>query len=288
VSTKIIVVSGLSGSGKSTALHALEDLDFYAVDNLPIKLLQNFLEIVSAMEGPRGVALVMDLRDPEFAKNYKSILGSALRLYPALEILFLESADETLSRRFSETRRKHPASPHSVQEGIKKERELLTELKEMSTVVIDTSEMDVHRLKRQVSEQFGGSGTQRLQIRVVSFGFKHGTPKNCDLILDVRFLKNPHFVPDLKPKTGLDSDVQKYIETDERFEEFVKKTSEYLNFLIPQYQSEGKRYMGIGIGCTGGQHRSVYSALTLATRLRSLLSVDYSIPVEHQDAGLRS
>ncbi len=286
--TKIVIITGLSGSGKSTALHALEDLDFYAIDNLPIKLLPKLVELVTSTEGKRGFALVMDLRDPEFATNFRSTFESALQTHPELEILVLESSDECLMRRFSETRRKHPASSQSVTEGIRKERELLHELKELSTAVIDTSEMDVHRLKQRVSEQFGGALSHKLQIRIVSFGYKYGNPKNCDLLLDVRFLKNPHFVPQLKANTGLDADVQQYIETDPRFEEFIEKTCSYLEFLIPQYYSEGKKYTGIGIGCTGGKHRSVFSAITLAARLRARLQSEYAISVEHQDVHLRT
>lgn len=281
---KFVIITGLSGSGKSSALHALEDLDFYAVDNLPIKLLEQFVELISRSESEaRGIALVMDLRDREFLSNFKEIFERVREKYSEIEILFLDSSDDTLLRRFSETRRKHPLSMTSVQEGISKERGLLQELKDLSTVVVDTSEMDVHSLKRRVSELFGSRSKQKLQIRIISFGFKYGVPKNCDILLDVRFLKNPHFVPELKASTGLDTGVQEFIDQDSRFQEFIQKTSDYLHFLIPHYRSEGKKYMALGIGCTGGRHRSVYSAVTLATRLRASLSGDYAISVDHQN-----
>lgn len=281
---KIVIISGLSGSGKSTALNALEDLDFYAIDNLPIKLLEKFLELLSAGSPEiNKIALGMDMRDQEFVKHYKNVFEIVLRTHPALEILFLDSNDESLQRRFSETRRKHPASKTNVAEGIQKERVALGELREMAHVVIDTSTMDVHQLKKRVTEQYSMAESGLLQVRLISFGFKYGLPKSSDLMLDVRFLNNPHFVTDLRGSSGLETSVQKFIQGDPRFSEFVDKTIDYFKFLIPQYRREGKRYLSIGIGCTGGKHRSVYVAELLAERLKLALEGEYSFSVDHQD-----
>ncbi len=279
---KLVIISGLSGSGKSTALNAFEDLDFYAVDNLPIKLFEKFYEVVSSGEFSR-VAMVMDIRDASFAEHYPLTFRKILQTERSAEIIFLDAAEEVLNRRFSETRRKHPLSSSSVAEGLAKERQLLTDLKDMASVIIDTSAMDVHGLKKRVFEQFGSVGQQQMQIRVTSFGFKYGPPKNCDLLLDVRFLNNPHFVPELRDFSGLDGKVQDFIRQDKRAEEFLQKTTDYLSFLIPQYASEGKSYLTIGIGCTGGKHRSVFLTQELAARLETALKQAFKVIVDHQD-----
>jgi len=283
--SRLVIITGLSGSGKSSALNAMEDMDYYAVDNLPIKLLEKFLELITAGTGEiKDVAIVMDLRDQEFLSNYAEVFRNILHRYQNVEILFLESTNDALMRRFSETRRRHPLSSTNVLEGIEKERELLGELKEVSSWIVDTTDLNVHALKEKLSQRYEKSDTDKLQIRVVSFGFKFGAPKNCDLILDVRFLTNPHFVPDLKPYSGLDKNVQDYIEKDARSAEFIARTRDYLNFLIPNFMQEGKRYLGIGIGCTGGKHRSVY----IAQKLGQELSKVYSCTVEHQDLKFNS
>jgi len=284
---RLIIVTGLSGSGKSTALNALEDLDYFAVDNLPIKLLETFIELASKGESRISkLAVVMDLRDKDFLNEYPTLLPKVLEKHQGVEILFLDSADEQLMQRFSETRRKHPLSKESVMEGIERERTALDELKGLATSIIDTSDLSVHDLKKRLTERYASVENSGLQIRVISFGYKHGTPKNCDLILDVRFLNNPHFVPALKAFTGLDSEVQKYIDQDNRANEFFSKTLDYLQFLIPNYAQEGKRYLTIGIGCTGGKHRSVYMADKLYKSLSESLGADYSVSVDHQDLDL--
>lgn len=284
---RLVIVTGLSGSGKSTALNALEDLDYFAIDNLPIKLLETFIELASKGESRISrIAIVMDLRDKDFLSQYPSVLSRVLDKYRGVEILFLDSSDEQLIKRFSETRRKHPLSKESVIEGIDKEREALDELKGMATSIVDTSDLNVHDLKKRLTESYASLESSGMQIRLISFGYKHGTPKNCDLILDVRFLNNPHFVSELREFTGLDSAVQDYINQDERADEFYKKTLDYLQFLIPNYAQEGKRYLTIGIGCTGGKHRSVYMADKLYKALSQSLSTPYAVSIEHQDLDL--
>jgi len=284
---KLIIISGLSGSGKSSALHAFEDLDFYAVDNLPIKLFEKFLEVVEAGSGELSkVAMVMDLRDRDFADTYPTVFRKILSRYKGAEILFLDATDEVLTRRFSETRRKHPLSSQSVAEGIMAERKILGDLKDLATVLIDTSAMDVHQLKKRIGEQFGAQGNQRMRVRLVSFGFKYGPPKNADLLIDVRFLSNPHFVPELKDASGLDAPVAAYIKGDPAFQDFLTKTQDYLKFLIPHYAQEGKSYLTIGVGCTGGKHRSVFLAEEIGQHLKNHLEGGFSVSVEHQDLRL--
>lgn len=284
--SKLVIISGLSGSGKSTALNAFEDLDYYAVDNLPIKLFEKFQELLESSSEFNKVAMVMDIRDREFVQNYPTIFRSALARARAIEILFLDASDEVLIRRFSETRRKHPLSNVGVAEGIAEERKQLGDLKGLATTLMDTSAMDVHALKKRIIDQFSSTGTQQMQIRVVSFGFKYGTPKNCDLILDVRFLSNPHFVSELRETTGLDKAVQDFILKDPRAKEFIDRTESYLQFLIPQYATEGKSYLTIGIGCTGGKHRSVFLAKTLGELLKARFGAQFPVSVEHQDLRL--
>jgi UPF0042 nucleotide-binding protein len=284
VLNKLVIISGLSGSGKSTALNAIEDLDYYAIDNLPIKLFEKFSEL---LEGGgtefSKIALVMDLRDSAFVENYPFVFRKVLKMFRGAEILFLDATDEVLTRRFSETRRKHPLSNVSILEGIAEERKLLGDLKDLATTIIDTSAMDVHALKKRIVEQFAAPGSQKMQIRLVSFGFKNGVPKNCDLLFDVRFLSNPHFVPELRSNTGLDKEVQEFISKDPRSEEFMARTTDYLKFLIPHYATEGKTYLSIGIGCTGGKHRSVFIAKEIYNRLKASLGSNHPLVLEHQD-----
>jgi RNase adapter protein RapZ len=266
---QFVIVSGLSGSGKSTALNALEDMGFYAIDNLPIQLLEKLTQLFLA--GPsdiQKIAIVMDLRDSAFIKHFPEAFRQVRRDFPKAEILYIEASDEVMTRRFSETRRKHPLSTQSVAEGIARERRLLSDLKDFATTIIDSSDMTVHDLKQRINDQFSGTSPLGMQIQFTSFGFKYGIPPNCDLLFDVRFLHNPHFVSELRDLTGLDKPVQDYILNDSRTTAFIEKTTEYLRFLIPEYAKEGKTYLSIGIGCTGGKHRSVFLTQTLAERLQ--------------------
>lgn len=285
---KLVIISGLAGSGKSTALNAFEDLDYYAVDNLPIKLFEKFLELLETSTEFSKVAMVMDIRDKDFVQNYPTIFRNVLAKYRNVEILFLDASNEVVIRRFSETRRKHPLSTVGVAEGVAEERKLLSDLRDLATTVVDTSAMDVHELKRRIIEQYSATGSQQMKVQIVSFGFKYGTPKNCDLMLDVRFLSNPHFVAELRETTGLDKAVQDFILKDPRAEEFLDRTKDYLEFLIPQYASEGKSYLTIGIGCTGGKHRSVFLAKTLGEYLKTKFGSTFPVSIDHQDLRLRS
>lgn len=286
--SKLVIISGLSGSGKSTALNAFEDLDFYAVDNLPIKLFEKFAELLQTSNELTKVAMVMDLRDRNFAPNYSTVFRKVLSQFRTSEIVFLDANDEVLIRRFSETRRKHPLSNVSVSEGIAEERKVLSDLKDLAATIIDTTSMDVHALKKRIGEQFAAPGTQQMQIRVISFGFKYGVPKNCDLMIDVRFLTNPHFVAELREKSGLDKEVQEYIIKDARASDFLNRTQNYLEFLVPQYANEGKTYLTLGIGCTGGKHRSVFLAKELGDRLKATFGTQFPISVEHQDLRIHA
>jgi UPF0042 nucleotide-binding protein len=266
------------------ALNAFEDLDYYAIDNLPIKLFEKFVELfLSSNIEVSKFALVMDLRDSAFVQNYPVVFRKALSVVRGAEILFLEASDEVLIRRFSETRRKHPLTPQNITEGIHQERKLLADLKDLASTIIDTSEMDVHSLKKRIATQFAAPGSHQMQIRLVSFGFKYGTPKNCDLLFDVRFLSNPHFIPELREFTGLNPEVQEYVLKDPRTKDFIEKTVSYLNYLIPHYAAEGKSYLSIGIGCTGGKHRSVFMAGKIAESLNQEIKKLYPVTIEHQD-----
>lgn len=280
---RIVVLTGMSGSGKSTAIRALEDAGYYTIDNLPIRLLDKLVELlVSSMGEVQKLALVVDARAASIpraitATNTNTLPPSQITgewqkdfvLVPrALELnrdaghevdlVFLDAADDVLERRYSETRRRHPLSPDgTVKAGIAAERDLLETLRMAATRVIDTSTMSVHELKREIAHLYSGAGDQRLSVSLVSFGFKHGVPPEADLVFDVRFLPNPHFVPELKPHTGIEEPVARYVLDRDETREFLKHIYSLLEFLLPKYQDEGKAYLTIAIGCTGGRHRSV-------------------------------
>ena len=257
--TNLVIISGLSGSGKSTAVHMLEDMDYYCVDNIPPTLLPTFIELCENTEKEiTKVALVIDIRErvsfdsaPEIIKEFKK------KGYP-VDMIFLESSDATLIKRYKETRRKHPLSDDgNILEGISKERKMLVELKELSNYTIDTSELNVHQLSEIIKNKFNKANSQNILLNIISFGFKHGIPNDADMIFDVRFLPNPHFVEGLKYLNGTDEEVLDYIMNKEQSIEFIEKITEFLEYLIPNYEKEGKSYLTIAIGCTGGKHRSV-------------------------------
>ena len=284
---RFIVLTGLSGSGKSQAIRALEDLGYFCVDNIPATLIPTLAELVQR-EGISRVAIVVDIREKsflaEFPKTYRK-LRKIKGLNPAL--IFLEATHATLVRRFSETRRPHPLAPDSsASEGIKTERRRMHTIRSMADHIIDTSDLTVHQLRQAFStfafsagDTKGQQGT--LAVTVVSFGFKHGIPLDADLVFDVRFLPNPHFVPRLRPKTGRDRTVIQFMEEQPATGELLSRLNDLLKFLIPQYVSEGKSYLSIAIGCTGGRHRSVMIAEALRKSLSDVPGA--RIRVHHRD-----
>ncbi len=263
----IVILTGMSGGGKSTAARALEDAGYLCIDNLPAPLL---LKVTELGDGHEKLAFVMDVREPSFLKEAPRMLDEARRAGHAVTVVFLDASDEVLARRYSETRRRHPlAERGSVTDGLIKERAALAELREQAQVVIETTALTVHELRRQVMALFGVASEGALSLTVASFGFKYGVPSNADLVFDVRFLPNPFFVPELKALTGKDPAVAKYVLDRPETTEFLDKLQDLLAFLLPRYQKEGKSYVTVAVGCTGGKHRSVALVHALTARLKA-------------------
>ena len=275
----LVIVTGLSGSGKSYVNKCLEDMGYFCVDNLPLELVEPLLARVSAAR----VGIILDVRNPDFARRFPEILGRLRARAPGTRLLFLDASEESLIRRFSETRRPHPLAPgRSLLEALRRERELLEEMRSVADVVVDTSDMTVHELRSMIQKTFVGDPSRaRMVISIASFGFKFGVPHDVDLLFDVRFLANPHFVPELKSKTGLDPAVAAYIEKDPETSRFLRKLTDLLDYVLPLYEKEHKSYLAIGIGCTGGKHRSVHVAERVA---RLLAERGYPVRVSHRDA----
>lgn len=270
MSTRLVLITGLSGSGKSTALHALEDLGFFCIDNLPIVLLPRLLDLgAHTSDDVSKIALVADARDVDSLPAAPAALEAARAEGHQVDVLFLDAKSDVLLRRFSETRRRHPlANGGSVEQGIAAERAALEQLRRFATEVVDTSRLTVHELKQLVQDRFASSEERTgPTVSVLSFGFKHGVPPQVDLVFDVRFLPNPYFVETLKPLTGLDAKVAAFVLERDDAKEFIDRIESLLEWLIPRYRNEGKAHLTVGIGCTGGQHRSVAIAETLTERL---------------------
>lgn len=278
----ILVVTGLSGSGKTTVIKALEDLGFFCLDNLPIVLLPKFLELrISSSSEISKVAVVIDIRAGEFLEEAPGLIKDLRAQGYQIQVLFLDCEDQVLIRRFSETRRSHPlAKGRPLLEGIQKERNLLAELRGMSDLVIDTSSYNVHQLKEAIEVQMQSPASRRLQILVQSFGFRYGVPSNSDLVMDVRFLPNPYFVEGLKDRTGEDPSVANFVLERAEAQEFIKRLQDLVAWLLPLYVKEGKTYLTVSVGCTGGRHRSVAIAHRLALFFRDL---DYTVNLHHRD-----
>jgi RNase adapter protein RapZ len=280
---RIVIITGLSGSGKSTALRALEDIGFFCVDNLPVVLLPKFLAITT-LSSPeiKRVALVMDLRERSFLEKYKRIFALLKEKGYKIEILFLDSTDDSLLHRFSETRRIHPLSEKgSVMEGICLEREKLFSLKEMADQVIDTTSTNVHQLKDIVQRYFlPASGHKKVIVNVISFGYRYGLPADADLVFDVRFLPNPYFVEELKQFDGQNDAVREFVLNNEKSKIFLEKVFDLMTFLIPLYDREGKVRLNVALGCTGGKHRSVVMANQLSSHFSEM---KYIVNVNHRD-----
>ncbi|MCY1039979.1 RNase adapter RapZ [Corallococcus sp. bb12-1] len=268
---QIIVITGMSGSGKSTAIRALEDAGFFCIDNLPVLLLPKLTELAGGGHIER-MALVMDVREGIFLKDAPRILADVRRAGHQVDVLFLDSSDDSLLRRFSETRRRHPLAPEgTVAEGIHAEREALKDLRELADQVIDSSALNVHDLKRMVQGRFSPEPTTGPSLSIMSFGYRYGVPPQADLVFDVRFLPNPYFVPELKGLTGKVPKVSAYVLEREETQQFLEKVVDLCRFLFPRYQKEGKAYLTVALGCTGGKHRSV----ALAAEMVKRLSEDY-------------
>jgi len=284
-----VVVTGLSGAGKSHAIRALEDLGYFCVDNLPVALIQTFADLTLNAPGRvRRAAVVVDVREgqhlvkfPAIYRRLRKQAGSQVRL------IFLEAADSALLRRFSETRRPHPLAGHqTVAEGLDEERRLLQPIRRLADQVLDTSALTVHELRRRILETTGGTAARApLVVTILSFGFRRGVPEDADLVFDVRFLPNPHFVTSLKRWSGRTRRVADFVLQPQPARRFMRLTVQLLRFLIPQYIEEGKTYLTIAIGCTGGRHRSVAIAEALAHRLKGMRGIH--LRVRHRDVAER-
>jgi RNase adapter protein RapZ len=283
--SRFIVLTGLSGSGKSQAIRALEDLGYYCVDNLPVSLLPVMAEL-SYRRGTEHerVAVVMDIREPRFVRDFPPVyrkLKASAHVTPTL--IFLEANSNELVRRFSETRRPHPLAPdRPVTEGLEEERTSLRAIRALADEVIDTSKLNVHELRAQLLDRVSGrKQASTLVLTFLSFGFHFGPPAEADLMFDVRFLKNPHWVPALRPKTGKDAAVAAYMRRQRETRTCVKRMASFLRYVVPHYVSEGKSYLTVAIGCTGGRHRSVYVAGALKRELAGMKGV--ATRVRHRD-----
>lgn len=280
--SKLVIITGMSGSGKASVLKAFEDLGYYCVDNLPVELIPHLAELLGGSEEPRNSALVVDIREGERLDKLPAIVREIRQKYHAT-LVYIEASDEVLLRRYSETRRPHPlGTANSVQQSLRNERRRLEPIRKMAEVVIDTSKFNVHELRAHITELFRQEAPSPSTILVssVSFGFKHGVPDDADLMFDVRFLPNPHFVPELRKYTGKDPKVARYIRSFPQTQEFIDRISELLIYLLPHYIEEGKAYLTIAFGCTGGQHRSVMIAEEVSKRLAK---AGFRVKVEHRD-----
>ena len=281
---EIVVITGLSGSGKTLALRAFEDLGYFCVDNLPVPLIPVFTDLcVKSRKDVSRAALVVDVREGKYLQDFPRMYDKLRRRGgPLVRLIFFESDDATLMQRFSETRRPHPlAEGGSLESGIRMEREALRPLRDLADAMIDSSRFNVHQLRRHILDHFAPRGeASRLAITVVSFGYKNGLPSGADLVFDARFLPNPFFVDGLRARTGLEKEVVDFLQASDEFETFRLKLVDLLDFLIPQYISEGKSYLTVAIGCTGGRHRSVASAEVVGSALRER---GYAVNVSHRD-----
>jgi UPF0042 nucleotide-binding protein len=282
-SLDIVVVTGLSGSGKSVAIRALEDRGFFCIDNLPVALIPQFIELCLGYgEGIKRIALGVDLRASQFFQSWPEVLASLRSVGHHVEVLFLDASDDVLLRRFSETRRPHPlAGDGPIQEGIARERNAMEGMRALADKVLDTSQLNVHELKREVEEQFSQNASpRRMNVFLTSFGYKYGAPAGADIIFDVRFLPNPFFVHALRERKGLDSEVEDFVLKREETHVFLDRLYALLEFTLPRYVEEGKSSLTLALGCTGGRHRSVVLVEELK---RKLDGGEFRLHVKHRD-----
>jgi UPF0042 nucleotide-binding protein len=286
---RIVIITGLSGSGKHTAIKSFEDLGYFCVDNLPIALIPTFIELCRrTQENITQATLVIDARERHFLTEFPHIYAQ-LQSQQDLELrmVFLEARDEVLQRRFSETRRPHPLteSYDSLLAAVRAEKQLLQPIRDLASIIVDTSDHNVHTLRRYFVDEFAtGQGTRDMAVTVMSFGFKHGLPIALDLLFDVRFLPNPHFIPELKPLTGRNQEVIDYLLSHQETRETIDRFTDLLQYVVPRYKREGRSYLTVGIGCTGGQHRSVMIAEAVCSNLEKL---GYKANAMHRDLSKR-
>ena len=282
---RVVILTGLSGSGKSTAIRVLEDLGFYCIDNMPVVLVPKFLELYEGIsEGISKIAFGIDLRERAFFRELPAVIAEARKLGHRIELLFLDAADEVLVRRFSETRRPHPsAEGGSPADGIRRERERLATLRESADRILDTSALTVHQLRAELTNDYTKQVVRdRLTLFLSSFGYKYGVPSDADMVLDVRFLPNPFFIEEMRGLSGLDEPVVKFLLERDETKEFLDQIERLLLFLLPRYLQEGKTYFTLALGCTGGRHRSVALVDEIARRLSSR---GHSLQVRHRDVS---
>ncbi len=277
----VLIITGMSGAGRSTVAKVLEDLGYFVIDNLPPRLIPEAVKANDVELGDVKLAVVVDVRGGRLSHDFESPLMDVLGLQLDASVLFLDASDDSLVKRYGENRRPHPLGLETIAESIAAERALLTAVRATADVVIDTSDYNVHELKRRIEEEFSERTSDRpVRVSVRSFGFKHGTPRDVDLMFDVRFLPNPHWVTELRLLTGLDEQVRSYVMDNDDTREFLRQLKDMLTFLLPRYLNEGKSYLSIGVGCTGGHHRSVAIAEELGLWLADQ-HVD--VAVRHRD-----
>ncbi len=277
----VVIITGVSGSGMSSALKAFEDLGYFAIDNLPVQLIPTFVRLCDESSETDRTAFVVDVRSREFLRMFPQIHEELRSKGVNMIVLFLEADEEVLMRRYSETRRPHPLPDQDVVVSIRQERELLSEIHDLSDFVIDTSEHTVHTLRDEIKDRFcEKGGAKELNVTISSFGFRHGLPRGLDMLFDVRFLPNPHFVPELRQFTGRDPSVIEYLQSQSEVEDTIARFVDLLAYLLPRFQREGKSYLTVGVGCTGGRHRSVMVADALTKRLAEQ---GYKTKVVHRD-----
>lgn len=280
---RVVVISGLSGAGRSSALKCFEDLGFFCIDNLPPQLLPKFVELCTQTRSDiNKIALGIDIREREFFSDFENILNDLMRDGCPIEVAYLEARDEILVRRFSETRRPHPLAMNKpVIDGIRLEREMLKWLRNKATLIIDTSDFNIHQLKNEVFRHFSEAEKDKnIMVNIISFGFKYGVPYDIDLLFDIRFLPNPNFVANLKPLSGRDNEVSEYLLSSPQTGLFFERFLPFIDFMMTQYDKEGRYYLSIGIGCTGGRHRSVFIAEALERHIKDM---GYDTALRHRD-----
>ncbi|MGA8727995.1 MAG: RNase adapter RapZ [Terracidiphilus sp.] len=281
---ELVIVTGISGAGKASALKSFEDLGYHAVDNLPLELLTEFAGLVGKSTEIERAVIVVDIREGQTLDRLPDILTQVKQVLPT-RVVFLDAQDAVLVRRYSETRRPHPLRrSDTVERSIVEERQLLDQIRNVADTLIDTSNFNVHELRAQIQSRFGHEDqTKKLLVSCLSFGFKNGVPLDADLVFDVRFLPNPHFVPEFRKKTGKDAKVAAFVRGFPQTEEFLGKVTDLMLYLLPHYVEEGKSYLTVGFGCTGGQHRSVMMAEEMTRRLRK---AGYKVKALHRDIPL--